>query len=217
MEIRRYYDRLISTMGFPILVRWHIYIESGPKITEDVMGPGTWRTSLGLSPCHHYVSLMWLQLTWGWVYVYIGCFIYKLQWFNIMSVLMLLRKYDYFHFSSESNYFSFVHIIPDDNQASCVLISKILKFWLYSYISSIGRDYDQCVISPPQLYKTKPNENYINPNTPGYDCFVSLESQPSLLDGTTFLFHKAVTSPSAMKLYWLFTRDQLYIRWSTII
>ena len=30
MEIRRSYDRFISTMGFPILVRWHLYIESGP-------------------------------------------------------------------------------------------------------------------------------------------------------------------------------------------
>ena len=30
MEIRRSYDRLISTMGFPILVWWHLYIESGP-------------------------------------------------------------------------------------------------------------------------------------------------------------------------------------------
>ena len=29
MEIRRSYDRLISTMGFPILVKWHLYIESG--------------------------------------------------------------------------------------------------------------------------------------------------------------------------------------------
>ena len=29
-EIRRSYDRLISTMGFPILVRWNLYIESGP-------------------------------------------------------------------------------------------------------------------------------------------------------------------------------------------
>ena len=28
MEIRRFYDRLISTMGFPILVRRHLYIES---------------------------------------------------------------------------------------------------------------------------------------------------------------------------------------------
>ena len=25
------YDRLTSTMGFPILVRWHLYIESGPR------------------------------------------------------------------------------------------------------------------------------------------------------------------------------------------
>ena len=30
VEIRRSYDRLISTMGYPILVRWHLYIESGP-------------------------------------------------------------------------------------------------------------------------------------------------------------------------------------------
>ena len=30
MEIRRSYDRLISTMGFPILVRRHLYIESVP-------------------------------------------------------------------------------------------------------------------------------------------------------------------------------------------
>ena len=32
MEIRRSYDRLISTMGLPILVRWHLYIESGPTL-----------------------------------------------------------------------------------------------------------------------------------------------------------------------------------------
>ena len=31
MEIRWSYDRLISTMGFPILERWHLYIESGPR------------------------------------------------------------------------------------------------------------------------------------------------------------------------------------------
>ena len=31
MEIRRSYDRLISTMGFPILVRSYPYIESGPR------------------------------------------------------------------------------------------------------------------------------------------------------------------------------------------
>ena len=30
VEIRRSYDHLISTMGFPILVRWHLYIESWP-------------------------------------------------------------------------------------------------------------------------------------------------------------------------------------------
>ena len=31
VELRRSYDRLISTMGFPILVRRHLHIESGPR------------------------------------------------------------------------------------------------------------------------------------------------------------------------------------------
>ena len=32
MELRRSYDHLISTMGFPIMVRRHLYIESGPWV-----------------------------------------------------------------------------------------------------------------------------------------------------------------------------------------
>ena len=36
LEIRRSYDRLISTMSFPILVRRHLYIEPGP-----------WNTTIG--------------------------------------------------------------------------------------------------------------------------------------------------------------------------
>ena len=32
VEIRRSHDRLISTMGFPILVRWHLYIELAIRI-----------------------------------------------------------------------------------------------------------------------------------------------------------------------------------------
>ena len=42
MEIRRSYDRLISTMGFPILVRWHLYIESGPRFFLYGQYRGCW-------------------------------------------------------------------------------------------------------------------------------------------------------------------------------
>ena len=38
VEIRWSYDRLISTMGFPILIRWHIYIESGPRARNSMLG-----------------------------------------------------------------------------------------------------------------------------------------------------------------------------------
>ena len=37
VEIRRSYDRLISTMGFPILVRSHLYIESGPWLKSSAI------------------------------------------------------------------------------------------------------------------------------------------------------------------------------------
>ena len=40
VEIRRSYDRLISKMGFPMLVRWHLYIESGPRTLAFIEG---WR------------------------------------------------------------------------------------------------------------------------------------------------------------------------------
>ena len=37
VEIRRSYDRLISTMWFPILIRQHLYIESGTRISFCTM------------------------------------------------------------------------------------------------------------------------------------------------------------------------------------
>ena len=39
VEIRRSYDRLISTMGFPILARCHLYIASGPWSYKEHVVP----------------------------------------------------------------------------------------------------------------------------------------------------------------------------------
>ena len=54
VEIRRSYDRLISTMGFPVLVRWHLYIESGPSSGIEC-----------LLHCKHR-ELPWCQLSRHW-------------------------------------------------------------------------------------------------------------------------------------------------------
>ena len=51
VEIRRSYDHLISTMGFPILVRWYLYIESGPWPVQ--MGPVKWQPYLELPSWYH--------------------------------------------------------------------------------------------------------------------------------------------------------------------
>ena len=36
MEITRSYDRRISTVRFPILIKWHLYIESEPKLSLEL-------------------------------------------------------------------------------------------------------------------------------------------------------------------------------------
>ena len=56
MEIRRSYDRLISTMGFPILVRRHLYIESGPSLSPNRWHAIIW-TNDGLLYRFRYASL----------------------------------------------------------------------------------------------------------------------------------------------------------------
>ena len=54
MEIRRSYDLLISTMGFPILVRLHLYIESGPWLWQGRTYPYA-----KCSSCQWYIRSCW--------------------------------------------------------------------------------------------------------------------------------------------------------------
>ena len=73
VEIRRSYDRLISTMGFPIPVRRHLYIESGP-----------WSISLKVFPsqckCKWKCFLMsfhsWPKFFFFWTYTMQQCMCY---------------------------------------------------------------------------------------------------------------------------------------------
>ena len=54
VEIRRSYDRLITTIRFPALIRWHMYIESGPvnKSWRAGMLPVTsWRHTVYTVSC----------------------------------------------------------------------------------------------------------------------------------------------------------------------
>ena len=54
VAIRRSYDRLISTMGFPILVRWHLYIESGPSWISMTEGARK-QPKQTRRPCNQYL------------------------------------------------------------------------------------------------------------------------------------------------------------------
>ena len=56
VEIRRSYDRLISTMGFPILVRRHLYIESGPRVSPWRSDITSWLLTWALRWCNRHTS-----------------------------------------------------------------------------------------------------------------------------------------------------------------
>ena len=57
VKIRRSYDRLISTMGFAILARWQLYIESGPgylHLVQTCRWYFVWRMHENMSPYTDY-------------------------------------------------------------------------------------------------------------------------------------------------------------------
>ena len=84
LEIRRSYDRLISTMGFPILVKWHLYIGSGSwfqhrmRAIFDMYNPG-------MVPHHQYhllyhqhhittkTAAKWCMSLWRWLLGRLSC------------------------------------------------------------------------------------------------------------------------------------------------
>ena len=66
VEIKPFYDRLISTMGFPILVR-HLYIESEPRFWSGSVPQAT--ASLVVNTSHpeavHVNTVMYLKQSQG--------------------------------------------------------------------------------------------------------------------------------------------------------
>ena len=64
MEIRWSYDHIISTMGFPILVRRHLYIESGPRFfgCTQCMTTAKQQTYLTIE-CHRNIESGGLAVT----------------------------------------------------------------------------------------------------------------------------------------------------------
>ena len=66
VEIRRSYERLISTMGFPILIRWHLYIESGPSLFHCLFSG--WST-ICYSCNTIYIAVLFESVWW----LVIGC------------------------------------------------------------------------------------------------------------------------------------------------
>ena len=103
MEIRRSYDRLISTMGFPILVRQYFYFESRPRFRlcsslGYLLHCYNGDISAGVLPllCWEVVLLVWQFDIWAmslW-YIYMGlCWSrskYSRVWkWNIFSQILL--------------------------------------------------------------------------------------------------------------------------------
>ena len=84
MEIRRSYDRLISTMGFPILARRHLYIESGPSWPDSVVH-GYW-------VCHWPMAYLWFSQTlksiWIWLLSWKVLDFFNLPW----KLVIILKK-----------------------------------------------------------------------------------------------------------------------------
>ena len=84
MEITRSYNRLISTMGFPILVTWHLYIKPGPsslwsgftkwnpsmlfQCLSRSRSPMEWTLVIYQGQILHVTKSRWLKVV-GWIHI----------------------------------------------------------------------------------------------------------------------------------------------------
>ena len=140
VEIRRSYDRLFSTMGFPILVRCHLYIESVPWVNNALSNAmlhdviNTLREQM-LS-YHHYgpVTFIWGQFC----QIYIRQKSHSLGWPNNF-VNRYSLKYSGVNELTQSTrcYLPLHHTQQNTHVDSAIVISLILvNIWhIHTHIS----------------------------------------------------------------------------------
>ena len=102
VEIRRSYDRLISTMGFPILVRRHLYIEWGPTTHGIVLISWLCKTcdvkhdGKAESLKHQWVNI--LRATQFCYYfandIFIRIFLTENGWISLKTSLMFILMFE---------------------------------------------------------------------------------------------------------------------------
>ena len=94
VEIRRSYDCLIPTMGFPILLRCHVYIEPGPRF------PFPWLAILWNQ--HLFIKTSYRQIFWGFEATKLD--VVLITWFrNFTGIMDRLRpRFLKFHSSWKS-------------------------------------------------------------------------------------------------------------------
>ena len=90
VEIRRSYDRLISPMVFPILVR-HLYIESGPWFTDIYMPHQASMINTLRQNCHHFADKIFKYIYFNenvWISLKISLKFVPKFWINNISALV---------------------------------------------------------------------------------------------------------------------------------
>ena len=63
IKVWRSWDRLICTMGIPLLVRWHLYIETAPWSLWELQSLGkSYRVAVQLGFYWHFISFLWIHM-----------------------------------------------------------------------------------------------------------------------------------------------------------
>ena len=120
LKIRRSPDRLIFNMGIPLLVRWHLYIETAPWVMANA---------------HHIVNDIFRYILWNWNYNILlkillklapkGKIGYKCELAQVMVMIFFLK----FHVTAfEVTYFFlqlYIQVWYDGSIIKCTVNSLI--------------------------------------------------------------------------------------------
>ena len=143
VEISRSYDCLISTMGFPILIKWHLYIESGPR--------RSWERTLPLVGTLHWRDFSWFSL------LSLVCAVEIWELISNFSPYFIMALIIYPYRCHVSNALPWKLTPPSicNNQLYYKVTPRVIALWLPSHFATTGL---HCKMTPH--FEMTPNKQY---------------------------------------------------------
>ena len=100
LKIRRSWGRLIFNMGIPILERWHLYIDTAPRVIEEDFGENGRSVNVHMHIYHHIIRNQYVD--WSWAATISLLYYDKNMWHIVHLSRLIIYHFQVFQDFAES-------------------------------------------------------------------------------------------------------------------